>query len=88
MEVLITGDKALSLTSMNKLSEVGITITHGEGGDTLSLGAGWTAVDSDTSDGVVSYTNETHDLTVQIDVDAMTPSETDQMVFILNNTNG
>ena len=88
VEVLITGDKALSLTSMDKLSEVGITITHGEGSDTLSLSDGWKAVDSDTSDGVVSYTNETHDLTVQIDVSAMNQSDVEQAIFILNNTNG
>ena len=88
VEVLITGNKALSLTSMDKLSEVGINITHGEGSDTLSLSDGWKAVDSDTSDGVVSYTNETHDLTVQIDVSAMNQSDVEQAIFILNNTNG
>ena len=89
VEVLITGDKALSLTSMDELSKVGITITQGEGGDTLSLGAGWTAVvDTNTTDNVVSYTNATHELTVQIDMDAMSQPETDQMVFILNNANG
>ena len=86
VEVLITGDKALSLTSMDELSKVGITITHGEGGDTLSLSKEWTLSDTNTTDDVVSYTHG--GLTVQIDMDAMSQSETDQMVFILNNANG
>ena len=86
VEVLITGKDALSLTSMDELSKVGITITHGEGGDTLSLSKEWTLSDTNTTDDVVSYTHG--GLTVQIDMDAMSQSETDQMVFILNNANG
>ena len=89
VEVLIRGDN-LSLTSMEDLSKLGITITHEENGsDRIELGEDWKPTTTGTENGIVSYTNG--GLTVEIDTSVMTqPSdaEVQQAVFILNNTQG
>ena len=93
VEALITGEDALSLTSMDQLAEdYGITIASGEDGkETLTLDmTKWDA----TGVGTYEFIGGDADLTLQLDMGAdaalqkTDSDEAAQQVFILQNSNG
>ena len=87
VEVLIRGND-LSLTSLDDLRKLDISITHEDGVDRLELGNSWSH--TGTEDHIAFYTNN-DGLTVEIDTSAMTQqseAEVQQTVFILNNSQG
>ena len=92
VEVLITGDDALSLTSMAKLAEYGITIDKNDAGqDTLTLSADWKPAEGD--DGSYTYQGSNDvDLTLQTNIQPPAGTEVDaavqQQVLILQHSNG
>ena len=88
VEVLITGNDALGLTSMDKLAEYGITIGKEGDKDALILDSSkWVA---DGNDGTYTYQGDSVDLTLQTTI----PSQDDtndaaiqQQVLILQTSN-
>ena len=93
VEVLIKGDDALSLTSMDQLSkDYGVTIGHdAQGNETLTLNADqWHA----NGDGSFDYVGQPNvDLTLETSLTPVTHDDAadaavQQQVFILQNTQG
>ena len=93
VEVLIKGDDALSLTSMDQLSkDYGVTIGHdAQGNETLTLNADqWHA----NADGSFDYVGQPNvDLTLETSLTPVTHDDAadaavQQQVFILQNTQG
>ena len=90
VEVLITGDKALDLTSMGDLGQYGITIGKNDSGqETLTLTGAWTA-DTEAVN-TYHYSNDGVDLTLQTTIEPPHNDDTEaavqQQVLILQTSN-
>ena len=87
VEVLITGNDALGLTSMDKLAEYGITIDKEGDKDALILDSSkWEAVGTD---GTYTYQDDSVDLTLQTTIptqDDATDAAVQQQVLILQTS--
>ena len=90
VEVLIRGENALSLTSIDALKELGITITHEDAGGRVELSDAWSY--TETKGDVVSYTNGdglTVDInTAEVEVDSSIQDMVDQAAQNIANSNG
>jgi Ca2+-binding RTX toxin-like protein len=88
VEVLITGSKALDLTSMDKLMEQGISISNdGSGHDVMTLDSQQWHSTGESNGDIYTYTND--NLTIQVDSKQMQLSSSEEeTVFILQNSQG
>ena len=94
VEVLITGDKALSLTDIDQLAkEYGITLGSSDEGEKLFLDLNkWKAGENDGPTHTYTYDDGDVHLTLETNLTPIHDSTTDEQAqvqsFILNNANG
>ncbi|MBO6001953.1 MAG: hypothetical protein J6P53_00485, partial [Mailhella sp.] len=84
MEVLITGETALSLTSLAALEDKGISLS--DDGSKLQLKDGAWSFSVTGNDGVTTFTNSGEGLTLQTSLHFSDDDQT--QIIIIQNSNG